>query len=337
MKYSIDQIPFKDFEKLGLSRKDVLAFPDSTFNTLLAGNRTSLIRFEKVKLPDNRHSVLDAKLSLQKNQEGTLELRVHPINETLDKTFGLSQSDINYLKANDLFLKPFTFTRGDKTIEALATYDRVTNEIIAIDRNKLKVPDYINGQALTAGQKKDFLSGKAIKILGNTYRLNPHNELGISGDNLASVRIGHSRYVMPNLGIDAVLIATGLGHYCMLYHLANVLISSKYRSADIDNSLKSLSFRNAIAEAREEIIQKNDILARMPDPEKNKNQSLSINEIRDILERKAGGHVIVDKTDSGLNTDMDDPVSISSSLITDDADNNLLTEQQQSRPFSLKI
>lgn len=337
MKYSIDQLPFSDFEKLGLSREDVLSFPDFTINSLLSGNRTSLIRFEKVKLPNHKDSLLDAKLSLQKNQDGTLELRVHAINEKLDKTFGLSPADISYLKANVLSFRPVKLTRADKTIEALATYDRVTNEIIAIDRNKLKVPGYINGQPLTGEQKKNFLSGKPITILGNEYRLNPHNEVGISGDNLASVRIGHSTYVMPNVGIDAALIAAGLGHYFMLYHLANVLINSKYRSADIDKSMRSLAFRNAIAEAREEIIQKNDVLARITDPGKNKHKGLSIDEIKEILERKAGEHVVFDKIGNGLNADVDEPISIKSSLKTDDEDNDLPIEEERPRSMSLKM
>ncbi len=333
----MDQLPFKDFEKLGLSREDVLSFPDSTLNSLLSGNRTTLIRFEKVKLPNNQNSVLDAKLSLRKNPDGTLELRIHPINEKLDKTFGLSKVEINYLRSNEFSLRPFRFTRGDKTIEALATHDRVTNEIIAIDRNKLKVPDYINGQRITGEQKKEFLAGKPITVLGNKYRLNPHNEFGISGDNLSSVRIGHSTYMMPSLGVDAVLIATGLGHYFMLYHLANVLINSKYRSADIDNSMKSLALRNAIAEARDEIIQKNDVLAKVADPEKTKNKNLSIDEIREILEKKAGEHVVFDKIESGLNADMNETVSIKSSLKTDDEDNDLPIEEEKPRSYSLKI
>lgn len=333
MKYSTDQLPFKSFEKLGLAREDVLSFPESTLNALLSGNRTSLIRFEKVNLANNKDSVLDAKLSLERNPDGSLEVKVHPINEKLTKTFGLSQSDLKFLKDNELSFKPIKFNRGDKTIDALATYDRVTNEIIAIDRNKLKAPDYINGQRLSEGQKGDFLLGKPITIIGNKYRLNPLNEFGISGESLGSVKIGHSNYVMPNVGVDAALIAIGLGHYFMLYHLANILINSKYKSADIDNSMRSLPFRDAIAAAKDAIIQKNDVLGRTSDFEKTK-KGLSIDEIREILEHKAGEHVVFENI--GSQEDLEG-VSIKSSLKTDDEDNDLPIEQERPRSYSIKM
>lgn len=338
MKYSIDQLPYEDFSKLGMDKASVLSLPQSTMNALLSGNRTSLIRFEKVKLNEEQTTILDAKLSLKQKNGGELSLLVHPINEKLYKTWGLSEKDIRYLKGTDLSFLPARVQKDGKTIDAMVTYDKTTNEIIAIDKQKLRAPDAINNVNLTPQQKEDFLAGKKISVKGKTFSLNPHNEWGIEATELESFKIGHSSYRMTNLALDAAVITAGLGHYVMLYHLANMLINTRFKTADIPRSLNNEKFRNAISEARNEIIERQDFLAKDNLKEGNKKQTLSIDEIKGVIEKKAGEHVVFNQ----VNTNNPDgpgiePQEIKTSVKMDEKNNRLQINEEKPKSYSLKM
>jgi hypothetical protein len=98
---SISELPYQEFEMLGLSKKDVLSFPPRTLIALLGGNRTSLIRFKNVSIGtfDNRLT-LDGKLSLRKTPEDKLHLNFHPVNISPKNAFGLSPEEAASLANN---------------------------------------------------------------------------------------------------------------------------------------------------------------------------------------------------------------------------------------------
>lgn len=338
MKYAIEQLPYDDFKSLGMDRNVVLSLPKSTMNALLSGNRSSLIRFNNVQLNDGQTTVLDAKISLKQKDNGELSLLAHPINEKLYKTWGLSEKDIRYLKKNDLSFLPASVKIDGKTIDALVTYDATTNEVVAIDKQKLRAPDAINNTSLTPQQKEDFLAGKKISIKGKTFSLNPHNEWGIEGKELESVKIGHSTYRMANLGIDAVVVMAGLGHYVMLYHLANMLLNTRFKTVDIPRSLNNEKFRNALTEALDEIIQKQDFLAKDNLKENNKQQTLSVDEIKAVLEKKAGEHVVFKKVEAEQDISLNgESTTIKTALQKDDTKNDLPINEEKPCSYSLKM
>src|SRR4051812_25269875 len=95
--FSIDELPYKEFSILGLSKKDVLSFPPRTLNALLSGNRTSLIRFNQVPLglTDNKVS-LNGKLSLSRTPEGNISLRFHPVNDAPKNAFNLTKEEADF-------------------------------------------------------------------------------------------------------------------------------------------------------------------------------------------------------------------------------------------------
>ncbi len=55
---------------MGLTKKDILNMPPRTYNALMSGNRTSLIRFNNIKVPGLEVGSLDAKLSLERKPNG---------------------------------------------------------------------------------------------------------------------------------------------------------------------------------------------------------------------------------------------------------------------------
>lgn len=226
---SITEIPYHEFEMLGMSKKDVLSFPPRSLVALLSGNRTSLIRFKNVAIgtSDNKLT-LDGKLSLRKSSDGKLHLNFHPINLSPKNAFGLSPSETALLENNEEdFVNKEIRMRDGKVKDVKIYLDKITNEYVALNRETIKPPEQINNTSLTERQKEDFKDGKSITIQGQNYKLNPHSEIGIShanGDdyNISMVRFKHSSYSKSELLVDLSLVAYGLESFVMIEHLSNL-------------------------------------------------------------------------------------------------------------------
>lgn len=254
---SIDEIPYREFEMLGLSKKDVLSFPPRTLNALLSGNRTSLIRFNYVSLgsSDNKFSI-DAKLSLRRSLDGKVHLNFHPVNKAPKNAFDLTPKEIAHLEKNEAnFIDKKIRGEDGKLKDAKICLDKITNEYVAINRETVKAPEQINNTVLTEKQKEEFKEGKTIKVENQEYKLNPNSEIGISNANgddngISRVRFKHSNYSSSELLIDLALIASGLGGFVMLEHLANVFINSERTK---QQNLNDPRYWEAIQEASKEI------------------------------------------------------------------------------------
>src|SRR6185312_10449928 len=104
MNFSIEELPEKQLELIGLTKKDILNMPPRTYNALMSGNRTSLIRFNKLNVPGLEGGSLDAKLSLERKPDGSTAIRFHPINQIPKNTFNLSKEEITRLKNDSNFI-----------------------------------------------------------------------------------------------------------------------------------------------------------------------------------------------------------------------------------------
>ena len=256
MQFSIEELPEKQLELIGLSKKDILNMPPRTFNALMSGNRTSLIRFNKINVPGLEGGSLDAKLSLERKPEGSVAIRFHPINQMPKNTFNLTKDEIDQLNNDTNFIQKH-FANGR---EYLVGIDKQTNEYIAIDRDLIEAPKKINGIELTEAQINDFKEVKDIKVGGEKFRLNPNDELGISGTGknsiLSSLEFKHSKYNSSELLLDLALLATGAGSIFMIGHLADLLIltSASTLRGRKDNNISQLinqnkTLRDALAKA----------------------------------------------------------------------------------------
>lgn len=254
--FSIEELPEKQLELIGLSKKDILNMPPRTFNALMSGNRTSLIRFNKINVPGLEGGSLDAKLSLERKPDGSVAIRFHPINQIPKNTFNLTKDEINQLNNDANFIQK---KLANGTIH-LVGIDKQTNEYFAFDKDLIEAPEKINGIELTEIQKKDFKEGKDIKVGGQKYRLNPNDELGISGASknsiLSSLEFKHSKYNSSELLFDLALLATGTGSIFMIGHLADLLVLTTAATlrGKKDNSISQMvnenkTLRDALAKA----------------------------------------------------------------------------------------
>src|ERR1017187_170550 len=224
MNFSIQELSEKQLELLGLTRKDILDMPPRTYNALMSGNRTSLIRFNNVRVPGLGVGSLDAKLSLERKPDGSVALRFHPINQIAKNTFNLSRDEITKLKDGANFISKKLLDGR----EHLVGLDKQTSEFVAVPKDSIEAPKKINGVELTDNQAKDFKDGKDIKIGGQKFHLNLSDELGISAAEnssiLSSLQFRHSTYNSTELLFDLALLTSGIGSIVMIGHLAELLV-----------------------------------------------------------------------------------------------------------------
>ena len=268
--FSIEELPEKQLDLIGLTRKELLNMPPRTFNALMSGNRTSLIRFNKINVPGLEGGSLDAKLSLERKPDGSVAIRFHPINQMPKNTFNLTKEEISRLKDNTNFIGK----QLENGKDYLIGLDKQTNEFVAIQKDLIEAPKKLNGIELTSSQIKDFKEGKEIKVGGQKFRLDPNDELGISstGKNsiLSSLEFKHFQYNSSELLLDLALLSTGAGTIFMIGHLADLLVltTAATLKGKKDNSISQMVnenkvLRNALAKSSPAIagkIKKGDFL-----------------------------------------------------------------------------
>lgn len=222
--FSIDELPENQLELIGLSKKELLNMPPRTFNALMSGNRTSLIRFNKIKVPGLEGGSLDAKLSLERKPDGNVSIRFHPINQIPKNTFNLTKDEIEELNGETHFISK----QLENGKDFLIGLDKQTKEFVAIPKDSIEAPKKINGIELTEAQKSDFKEGKDIKVGGEKFRLDPNDELGISSIGkhsiLSSLEFQHSKYNSSELLLDLALLSTGAGSVFMIGHLTDLMV-----------------------------------------------------------------------------------------------------------------
>src|SRR5690606_31818694 len=74
-----NELPVKDFEKLGLYRDGRIDMNSEDMDALISGRRTAMRSMAHLELDGFNIRQLDAKLSLRRNGDGTVSLNLHPI------------------------------------------------------------------------------------------------------------------------------------------------------------------------------------------------------------------------------------------------------------------
>lgn len=221
-KFSLDEIPEAQMSLLGISREDFLRIPTITLNSLLNGERTSLLRLNRVKVGEQTLS-LDAKLSLSRDSAGNVKMSFHPVHQELQNRYKLSPEEIEKLSASHTtsLAKTEIDATGKKT-QYLYFLDHITNEIVRLNQENLRAPDVINDQQLSVNQKKQFTEGNEVQLGSGKYTIDPNTEIGLretSGQDVQQIRFGQTRYKAQNLMVDTALILSGAGGILLLEHL----------------------------------------------------------------------------------------------------------------------
>ena len=170
MKYQLDDIPYAQFEQLGMDKKTVqnkLSFDD--LERLLKGEKTDLktIHIQTQNLSFD----MDTKFSLRRNADNTINLMLHPKRRQIDTKFDLSKEEVSRLETGET-----VFKKGSRTDSPISDYlyqmDKETKEVMRIGQSKIFIPDSIEDIKLTLDQKDKLRNGEGIELEKQDKKLN---------------------------------------------------------------------------------------------------------------------------------------------------------------------
>lgn len=116
----------------------------------------------------------EARLALRENQEGDLLLAIHAIRKEPDLErpyMGVQFTDEdkkNLLATGNLGREVELKPSEDNVFKAFVSIDLLTNELLAVRSDRIRIPDNILGVQLSEVQKQDLASGKGVKVAGMT-------------------------------------------------------------------------------------------------------------------------------------------------------------------------
>lgn len=165
------RIDWSQFEKLGVT-KEMLEQTKSLDKMLNWQKSPGLIPI-KVEI-DGMTIRTDARLSLRETADGKLTLAIHALRKEpeLDRPFygaRLNEDDKQNLRqtGNAGRLVEIEPVKGEN-MKAFVSIDKLTNELVAIRADRIKIPNEIKGVALNEPQKKDLAEGKGVYLEGMT-------------------------------------------------------------------------------------------------------------------------------------------------------------------------
>lgn len=169
-RYQPEQIDWETMANLGLSKERLEK--KNLLDPLLKGYKTNQLVPVSVNL-GTAVIRMDARLSLQKNNEGKVVGAIHGIRKepNLDFPFfghGFSKEDKeNLLSTGNMGrVVDLTNPKTGETIPSIISVDRLTNEVVALRTEWMKIPNEIKGITLNEEQKQTLQEGKPLHLEG---------------------------------------------------------------------------------------------------------------------------------------------------------------------------
>lgn len=223
-------LPVGDMENIGLAANGQLLLNVDDLKALLSGRRTGLLELRDLEAENFRIKSLDAKISLQPNAGGKIDLLIHPVYRQAVTPDFLDDNEARQLQKGEVasLLKITIDNKGHKK-ELLVEYDPDTREYIVSDTEKILAPDMVNNEFLTAGQKEKYRKGKEVELADHTkFSYSAVDAHGIRSDKIALVA--------------SVLIDGGLSY--VLYKGLNALFNQKREQKEAEKL--SAGYYNAV-------------------------------------------------------------------------------------------
>lgn len=174
-KYKPEQIDWETMNNLGLSKEKLEKM--NLLDPLLKGYKTN----ELVPVSLNLGTAItrmDARLSLQSNDEGQVVVAIHGIRKEPNLNFeffgySFSQADKdNLLETGNMgrVVNLVNSKNPNETIPSIISVDRLTNELVALRTEFIKIPDELKGVKLNDEQKQTLMEGKPLYLEGMISR-----------------------------------------------------------------------------------------------------------------------------------------------------------------------
>lgn len=169
-RFAPEQIDWQTMNSMGLSRERLEKM--NLLEPLLKGYKTN----ELVAVTINLGSAVtrtDARLSLQEGAEGMAVVAIHGIRREPNLNFEFfghkfTEEDKKNLLATGNMGRTvdLTSTKTGDPIPSIVSIDRLTNEIIALRTEFIKIPDEIKGVKLDDAQKQALAEGRPLQLEG---------------------------------------------------------------------------------------------------------------------------------------------------------------------------
>ena len=167
--FNEQDLPMEELESIGLAKLGKLLLDDDDLQALLAGRRTDMLRLENLKFEGLQIAQLDTKLSLRENEQGKLELILHPIYREVEAPNYLTREEADKLERGEVVnMGKFITDEEGKSKAVLVEFDKETNEFIITDTEQIVTPDAVNGMPLTPEQKEKYKKGKEVEMPDGT-------------------------------------------------------------------------------------------------------------------------------------------------------------------------
>lgn len=167
-RYLPEQIDWNIMSKLNLNQEKLEQF--NVLVPLLKGYKTPTL----IPITFNQGTIkttMDVRLSLRLNDVGYLEVRIHPIRKEPDFTTQLfgheftKEDQLNLIETGNMgrvvnLINPMT----DELTPSVISRDRLTNELIALRAEHIRIPLVLCGVTLNEDQKKTLKEGKSLHI-----------------------------------------------------------------------------------------------------------------------------------------------------------------------------
>lgn len=169
-RYKAENIDWKTLEGMGVTQEKLQKM--NVMEDLLKGFKTNVL----VPISLNLGTVItrsEARLSLQPDENGNTVVAMHGVRKepNLHQPFfghEFTPEDKENLRVNQNMGR-IVVLKNHKTgedIPSIISVDRLTNELIALRADKIKIPDEIKGLKLTEEQKQTLREGKPLHLEG---------------------------------------------------------------------------------------------------------------------------------------------------------------------------
>lgn len=169
-RFNADQIDWDTMKNLGLSKEYLEK--RNLLDPLLRGYKTNELIAIGVNMGG---SILrtDARLSLQQSEEGNVVVAIHGIKKEPNLHFEFfghkftEEDKKNLLETGNMGrVVNLNNSKTGESIPSIVSIDRLTNDIIALRTDFIKIPDEIKGVKLNDEQKQTLMEGKPLHLEG---------------------------------------------------------------------------------------------------------------------------------------------------------------------------
>lgn len=167
-RFQTEDVPWESLAEIDLDREKLDRIGALEF--LLKGYKTPMLIH--IPLSDGYSvSMVDARLQLRLDDHGEVVVRIHKLHEKWDfnkKFMGhrfTKEDELNLLNSGNMgrvvgLFDPWT----DKVIPGLISMDRLTNELIPLRMDLVRIPQVISGVTLSPEQRKILREGKRLFV-----------------------------------------------------------------------------------------------------------------------------------------------------------------------------